>query len=184
MDRIVAELTLAETAARRHRTAELVRASMAVPLRLLALAWIVLCPIALIFGRNHLGPFVAMALLLVTILAWRQYRRIGQRHGFRTSLWPWLGVALVAIAGGVAASQGGTQHALPWLNTAGPFIVNALSLLALAWFIRSSWLAYCVAAMVCSSVATIAVLSGDAAVAVQLGLYATLLAATSTRMEQ
>ncbi len=182
MDRVIAELTLAETAAQQRRTAELVRASMAVPLGLLALSWIALCPIGLFVGRNHLGPFVAAALLTVTILAWLRYRSIGQKHGFRTSLWPWISVAFVAIAGGAAASRGGTEYGLPWLNTAGPFIVNALALLALAWFIHSSWLAYCVTAMVCSSVVAAAVLSGDVAVAVQLGLYATLLSATSVRL--
>jgi hypothetical protein len=46
-----------------------------VPLRLLALAWLVLCPVVLAVGRDHLGPYVGAALLAVTMLAWFRYRR-------------------------------------------------------------------------------------------------------------
>ena len=105
MDPIAAELALAETAATKRRVDGLVRTAMAVPLRLLALAWIVLCPIALLVGRNHLGPAVGIALLAVTALAWVRYRRVARERGVRAHLWPWLAVAVIALGGGAAASR-------------------------------------------------------------------------------
>ena len=73
MDPLSAELALADTAASRRRVKSAARAAMAVPLRLLALAWIVLIPAVLVAGRNHLAPFVGFSLLAVTVVAWRRY---------------------------------------------------------------------------------------------------------------
>src|ERR1035441_8093863 len=134
VDPIAAELALTETAAAKWRVDQPVRTATAVPLRLLALAWVVLCPIALLVGRNHLGPAVGIALLAVTAVSWVRYRRVARERGVRAHLWPWLAVAVIALGGGGAASRAGTGHGLAWLNIAGPFVVNALALLALAGF--------------------------------------------------
>jgi len=98
MDPLSAELALTEVAAARRRGTSAARAAMAVPLRLLAGAWIVLCPTVLLVGRNHLAPFVAISLLAVTAVAWRRYERIAATTGIKARRWPWLGVAFVALA--------------------------------------------------------------------------------------
>jgi len=182
MDPLSAELALSETAAARRRVTSAARTAMTVPLRLLALAWIVLCPTVLLVGRNHLAPFVGLSLLAVTAVAWRRYERIAAATGVRARLWPWVVVAIVALAGGATASRGGTQLGLAWLNEAGPFVVNALVLACLAWLIRSRALAAGTAAMAAISVAVPAVVSGNAAVAAQLAAYATVLLAASAMM--
>jgi hypothetical protein len=184
MDPFAAELALAETAARQRQVYALARSAMAVPLQLLALAWIALVPVALLVGRNHLGPFVGFALLVVTLMGWTRYRRIAREHGVSARFWPWLAVAVVALAGGAAASRTGTSHHLAWLNIAGPFLVNAVALLALALLIRSRNLAICVAAMIGISVTAAMTMRGDAAVAVQLVLYAVALLVATRRVHR
>lgn len=180
MDPLAAELALAETAARQRHAYALARSALRVPLRLLAIAWIVLAPIALLVGRNHLGPFVGLALLVVTMLAWVRYRRIARDIGFSARLWPWLTVAAVALVGGATASRTGSGHHMPWLNVSGPFVVNAAALLALARLIHSRSLAACAGVMAAISVGAAWTLHGDAAVAAQLVLYAAaLLVATN-----
>jgi hypothetical protein len=182
MDPIAAELALAETAAIKRQVDGLVRTAMAVPLRLLALAWIVLCPIALLVGRNHLGPAVGLALLAVTALAWLQYRRVARERGVRARLWPWLAVAVIALGGGAATSRSGTDHGVAWLNIAGPFVVNALALLALAGFVRSRAIGIAAVTMLAISFIVAGTLSGDVAVAVQLAAYAAVLMVASARI--
>ena len=181
MDPIAAELALTETAAAKRRVDGLVRTAMAVPLRLLALAWIVLCPIALLVGRNHLGPAVGIALLAVTAVSWVRYRRVARERGVRAHLWPWLAVAVIALGGG-AASRAGTGHGLAWLNIAGPFVVNALALLALAGFVRSRAIGIAAVTMLAMSFIVAGTLSGDVAVAVQLAAYAAVLMVASARI--
>lgn len=182
MDPLSAELALAEAAAARRRVRAAARAAMAVPLRLLAAAWIVLTPTVLVVGRNHLAPFVGLSLLAVTAAAWRRYQRIAGMTGIRARLWPWIVVAVAALAGGAAASRGGTQYGLPWLNEAGPFIVNALALGCLSWLLRSRALAVGTAVMAAISLAVAATMNGDPAVATQLAAYAAVLLATSAVM--
>jgi hypothetical protein len=148
---------------------------MAVPLQLLALAWVALVPVALVVGRDHLGPFVGLALLGVTLVAWIRYRQIAREHGVSARFWPWLAVAAVALAGGAAASRTGSSHHLAWLNISGPFLINAAALLALARLIRSRNLAVCVAGMIGISATAAMTMRGDSAVAVQLLLYAVAL---------
>lgn len=184
MDPFAADLALAETLAQLRRTSAAIRSAMAVPLRLLAVAWLGLIAVVLAVGRNHLGPFVAAALLAVTAVAALRYRRIAIERGVRARLWPWLAVALVALAGGATASRMGTEQALPWLNVAGPFLVNALALLALARFIRSAELAGCAVVIVLIAAVCAATMHGDAAVAAQLGVDATTLLATSARLSR
>jgi len=182
VDPIAVELALAETAAAKRRVDGLVRTAMAVPLRLLALAWIVLCPIALLVGRNHLGPAVGIALLAVTALAWVRYRRVARERGVRAHLWPWLAVAVIALGGGAATSRSGTDHGVAWLNVAGPFVVNALALLALAGFVRSRAIGIAAVTMLAISFIVAGTLSGDVAVAVQLAAYAAVLMVASARI--
>lgn len=184
MDPLSIELTLAETAAAQQRALARAGAAMAVPLRLLALAWILLCPTALLEGRDHLGPFVGLSLVVVTVIAWRRYEQAARATGVRSRLWPWLAVAFAALAGGVAASRGGTELNIPWLNEAGPFLVNAIALVCLAWLVRSRVLAVTAIVMTVVSVLAGAALVGDVAVAVQLGAYAGLLLAASARMSR
>lgn len=183
MDPLSIELTLAETAAARQRALTSARAAMAVPLRLLAVAWIALCPVALIIGRDHLGPFVGLALLAVTVIAWRRYEHAADETGLRARLWPWLAVAFVALAGGVITSRGGTEMDLPWVNAAGPFLVNAAALGCLAWLVKSRVLAIATGVMAVVSIVVAALFSGDLAVATQLALYALLLLGASSRMD-
>jgi hypothetical protein len=182
MDPIAVELTLAETAARRRRALELASASIAVPLRLLALVWLALMPVALVVGRNHLGPFVAVALIAVTVAAWRRFRRAAIAHGVQARLWPWILVVIAATVGGTAASRGGVDHGLPLLNVVGPFAVNALALLALAWALRSRVLAATSGLMLAASGVVGATLTGNVAVAVQLITYAVLLLLACARL--
>jgi hypothetical protein len=183
MDPLSIELTLAETAAARQTALTSARAAMAVPLRLLAVAWIALCPVALIIGRDHLGPFVGLALLAVTVIAWRRYEHAADQTGLRARLWPWLAVAFVALAGGVITSRGGTEMDLPWVNAAGPFLVNAAALGCLAWLVNSRVLAIATAVMAAVSIVVAALFSGDLAVATQLALFALLLLGASSRMD-
>ncbi len=182
MDPLSIELALAETAAATRRALALARAAMVVPLRMLSLAWLVLCPVAVLIGRDHLGPFVGLSLLVVTGLAWRRYRRASDATGVRARLWPWLAVAFVALVGGVLTSRGGTQLDIPWLNEAGPFLINATALACLARLIKSAVLAYAAGLMAVVSVLAAATLTGDTAVAAQLALYALLMLAASARM--
>ena len=182
MDPLSAELALTEAAAARRRVRSAARAAMAVPLRLLAVAWIVLIPAVLVVGRNHLAPFVGLSLLAVTVVAWRRYERIAGTTGVRARLWPWIMVAVAALAGGAAASRGGTQHGLPWLNVGGPFVVNALALACLSWLLRSRALAAGTAVMAAISLAVAATMNGDPAVATQLAAYAAVLLAVSEVM--
>ena len=182
MDPIAAELVLAETAATKRRVDGLVRTAMAVPLRLLALAWMVLCPIALLVGRNHLGPAVGIALLAVTALAWVRYRRAARERGVRVRLWPWLAVAVIALAGGAAASRAGTDHGLAWLNIVGPFVINALALMGLAGFVRSRAIGIAAVTMLAISFIIAGTLNGDVAVAVQLAAYSAVLTVASARL--
>lgn len=134
-------------------------------------------------GRDHLGPFVGLALLVVTAMVWWRYRRIAAQQGIQARLWPWLGVASAALVGGVATSRGGTALHWAWLNVAGPFIVNALALLALSALLRSRVLGLAVASMLVTSTVVPAVMSGDSAVATQLGAYAAVLLAASARID-
>ena len=182
MDPLSAELALAEAAAARRRVRSAALIAMAVPLRLLAVAWIVLLPTVLVVGRNHLAPFVGLSLLLVTAVAWRRYERISGTSGIRARLWPWMAVAFAALAGGAAASRGGTQYGLPWLNEGGPFVVNALALACLSWLLRSRALAVGTAVMAAISLAVVAIMNGDPAVATQLVAYAAVLLAVSEMM--
>lgn len=182
MDPLAAELALAETVAARRRTERLARAAMAVPLRVLVVAWVVLCPLALLVGRDHLGPWVGIALLVVTYIAWRRYKRVERAQGIGARLWPWLTVALVAGLGGAACSHAGTVNDLPWLNVAGPFVLNALALAALAWLVRSRALALVTGVMVVVSLVAGGSLHGDLAVAIQFAAYAMLLLTASTMM--
>jgi hypothetical protein len=175
MDPLAAELALAETAARQRQVYALARSAMAVPLRLLALAWIALVPVVLSIGRNHLGPFVGLALLAVTMVGWIRYRQIAREQGVSARFWPWLAVAVIALVGGATASRAGSTHHLAWLNISGPFLVNAAALLALALLIRSRSLAVCVAGMIGISITAAMTMHGDAAVAFQLVLYAVAL---------
>ena len=184
MDPLSAELALAEAAAARRQVRSASRAAMAVPLRLLAAAWIVLAPTVLVVGRNHLAPFVGLSLLAVTAVAWRRYERIAGTTGIRARLWPWIAVAFAALAGGAAASRGGTQYGLPWLNEGGPFVVNALALACLSWLLRSRALAAGTAVMAAISLAVTATMNGDPAVATQLAAYAAVLLATSEMMSR
>jgi hypothetical protein len=182
MDSLSVELALAEAAAARRRVTSAARAAMAVPLRLLALAWIVLCPTVLLVGRNHLAPFVGLSLLAVTVAAWRRYERISGTTGIKARSWPWLVVAFIALAGGAATSRGGTQHGLPWLNEGGPFVLNAFALACLSWLVRSHALAEGTAIMAAISATVPAIVTGDVAVATQLAAYATVLLVASERM--
>jgi hypothetical protein len=184
VDPIAAELALTEAAAARRRGLALARSSMAVPLRLLSTAWIVLCPTALIVGRDHLGPCVGVALLVITVVAWTRYRLVARRQGARARFWPWLLVAVAAVVGGAGASRAGADHGMPWLNVAGPFVVNALALLALARLLRSWDLGICAAIMVAISIGSALAVAGDAAVATQLAAYAVVLLLTSTKLKQ
>lgn len=184
MDPIVVELTLAETAYARRRAAAMVRSTMAVPLGLLAAGWIVLCPVALVAGRGHLGPFVGVALLVVTVLAWSRYRSVARDMGVGVRFWPWIAVALVALAGGAGASRLGAEHGVRWMNLAGPFVINALALLALARLIRSGVLAIGAALIIADSIIAAIVLNGDAAVSVQLAADALVLVAAAARLKQ
>jgi len=133
---------------------------------------------------DHLAPFVAISLLAVTAVAWRRYDRIAATTGIKARRWPWLGVAFVALAGGAAASRAGTQHALPWLNEGGPFVVNALALASLSWLVRSRALAVATAIMAAISLAVPAIISGDPAVAIQLAAYATVLVVAAEMMSR
>src|SRR5665213_1799511 len=160
VDPLVAELALTEASTAKRRVDGLVRTAMAVPLRLLALAWIVLCPIALLVGRNHLGPAVGIALLAVTAVSGVRYRQVAHERGVRAHLWPWLAVAVIALGGGAAASRAGTGHGLAWLNIAGPFVVNALALLALAGFVRSRAIGIAAVTMLAMSFIVAGTLSG------------------------
>ena len=90
--------------------------------------------------------------------------------------------AFAALAGGAAASRGGTQYGLPWLNEGGPFVVNALALACLSWLLRSRALAAGTAVMAAISLAVAATMSGDPAVAAQLAAYAAVLLAVSAVM--
>jgi hypothetical protein len=184
VDPLSAELALTEAAAAKRRVKSAARAAMAVPLRLLAVAWIVLCPTVLVVGRNHLAPFVGLSLLAVTAVAWRRYERIAGMTGIRARLWPWIAVALAALAGGAAASRGGTQYGLPWLNEGGPFVMNALALACLSWLLRSRALAVGTAVMAAISLAVAATMNGDPAVATQLAAYATVLLVVSEMMSR
>jgi hypothetical protein len=182
VDPLAAELALTETAAAKRQVDGLVRTAMAVPLRLLALAWIVLCPIALLVGRNHLGPAAGIALLAVTAVSWVRYRRVARERGVRAHLWPWLAVAVIALIGGATASHSGTSHGLAWLNIAGPFLVNALALLALAGFVRSRAIGNAAVTMLAISFIIAGTLSGDLAVAAQLAAYAAVLMVATARI--
>lgn len=182
MDPLVAELSLVETAAARERGLRVARAQLALPLRGLAFAWLLLCPVALLIGRNHLAPFVAVSLLGVTFTSWRRYRSSARQLGARGRLWPWIVVALIAQFGGMSASITGTTHHLPWLNAAGPFVINATALLLLAWTVRSRAIALASGLMWLISVITVLIATGDGAVTTQLALYAAVLVVLSGRL--
>jgi hypothetical protein len=108
-----------------------------------------------------------------------QYRRVARERGVRARLWPWLAVAVIALGGGAATSRSGTDHGVAWLNIAGPFVVNALALLALAGFVRSRAIGIAAVTMLAISFIVAGTLSGDVAVAVQLAAYAAVLMVAS-----
>lgn len=182
MDPLAAELALAETAARRREAQHLARVAMSGPLLMLALAWLLLAPAAVLIGREHLGPFVGVALAVVTVVSWRRYRAIATERGFRAPLWPWLGVAVVALVGGAAASHTGQVNHQEFTNLAGPFLLTDLALLLLGAFLRSVDLAVAAVLMAVVAVASGLLINGDVAVAVELCLHALLLLGACARL--
>lgn len=174
----VADLALAEVQALRRRN----RARVGL-LRfpLLGLAALQLCSAAwaLAVGRDHLAMFYAPGLLLVAGLSGRNARRSAQSRGVQVKVYPWMVTALILLMLSACVSRWGFAHGLTLVEEIGPGLVFAIGILGFGIWVRNSTLTLASSAMIATSLLSPVIVTGDAAVALQLVAFAVFLTASA-----
>jgi hypothetical protein len=174
----VADLALAEVEAVRRRNRA--RVGM-LPFPLLGLAALQLCSAAwtLRFGRDHLAMFYAPGLLLVAGLSGLNARRTAHSRGVQVKVYPWMLTALILLALSASVSRWGFAQGLTLVEEIGPGLVFAIGILGFGKWVHNSTLTLAGSAMITTSLLSPAIVTGDAAVALQLVAFAGFLTASA-----
>jgi hypothetical protein len=174
----MADLALAEVEAVRRRNRARV-GNLRFPL--LALAVLQLCSAAwtLAAGRDHVAMFYAPGLLLVAGLCGLNARRSARSRGVQVKVYPWMATALILLVISASVSRWGFAHGLTLVEQVGPGLAFAVGMLGFGIWARNSRLILAGAAMSATCLLSTLIVTGDAAVALQMLGFTFLLTATA-----
>jgi hypothetical protein len=130
-------------------------------------------------GRYHLAPYAVPAFGLAVWLSARALRHRALTVGVQISVRPWALTAAALCVGGVGASRAGDLLSVGVISAVGPFLAQATGLWLLARWADSDALVTTCTLMVLGSALIGSLTSGDQAVALQFGLYGSLLLAAA-----
>jgi hypothetical protein len=174
----VADLALAEVASVRRRNRA--RVGM-LRFPLLALAVLLSCTAAwtLAVGRDSVAMFYAPGLLVVAGLSGLNARRTARARGVQVKVYPWMVTALILLVLSASVSRWGFAHGLTLVEEIGPGLVFATGILAFGIWVRNTTLTLAGSAMIATSLLSVVITTGDAAVALQMLGFAVLLTASA-----
>lgn len=173
-DPLVAELAYRETLAAWAQTRS-IRRAIALPLRLLAVVYVVGAALALPIGQYHLLSYFGPAFLGVLVVSLWWYRRYARMRGLLFPVWPWVVIIGVSLLAGASLSHAGLTTGRQWLSDMGPPLALAAAIAVVAGWLRSWRLGVTAAAMAAVTALIALVARGNTAIALQLVAYGTLL---------
>jgi hypothetical protein len=173
-----ADLAFAEVQAVRRRNRTRVGMLRFPLLALAALQW---CTAAwtLGVGRDHVAMFYAPGLLLVAGLSGMNARRSAHSRGVQVKVYPWMITALTLLVLSASVSRWGFAHGLTLVEEIGPGLVFAIGILGFGTWVRNSTLTLAGSAMITTSLLSPMIVTGDAAVVLQLVAFGIFLTATA-----
>ncbi len=173
-DPLVAELAYRDATAAMARTRS-IRRAIALPLRLLAVVYLVGAVVVLVIGQFHLLIFFGPALVCVLATSFWWYRRYARTRGLWFPVWPWVAIIVVSTLLGATVSHDGLTSGRQWVSDAGPPLVLAAAIGVVAAWLRSWRLAATAVAMGAATGVIATVAHGNAAISLQLLAYSALL---------
>ena len=178
MSRYAADVTVASVVA--IRAAER-RRSVTVPTPLVAFALVNLGGVVatILLGRFHLALYGIPAFTLAVWVSARVFARQARTEGVQVAIRPWALTAAALCLGAMGASRAGVLLDIAVISAVGPFLAQAAGLWLFGRWAGSDELRTAAGVMVVASLLIGSVATGDVAVALQFGVYGTVLLAAA-----